>query len=488
MILSKNLAQPEVTDVVDVRTMKLRRLFRSKRFIAALTIALAALSAAIWWTLDVYLKPSRDQRKVDEAVVLLEINPSMKQWLLKTSDWPEERKLITLAEVFREKDFGVPAELGIKASRAALDLAIHKGSLEARLELGKALRDGNFGAKNAEAALTQFKSALTEIQPGISVSDQDALYVYSLILKEGLGVEASSQKALELLKKVAMSRDYVTMEKMVRRPALLGNDFELVKAMVLRLLETGRTDSYVWGVSACSEQFSDPVGHSEKFMVALRAGNRVVFTSLMNEAVARLELRKKCKLQTLRLAAEKGNEDARVDLARYVDDDTTIPNKSMAANSAITQQVSPVNQLGNYKPQPNPQQQNTAPDPEAQSNTGYLGSTKQLAKGGLSTFKIDNSKGGGDAVVRLYRDGKTPAARSMFVKNGETFTAEAVAPGAYRLRYRYIGSEDTFEADETFTLAESKTETGTRFSRMTVTLYKVANGNMTVKKVDPTNF
>ena len=76
----------------------------------------------------------------------------------------------------------------------------------------------------------------------------------------------------------------------------------------------------------------------------------------------------------------------------------------------------------------------------------------------------------------------------MFVKNGETFTAEAVAPGAYRLRYRYIGSEDTFEAEETFTLAETKTETGTRFSRMTVTLYKVANGNMTVKKVDATNF
>jgi hypothetical protein len=102
--------------------------------------------------------------------------------------------------------------------------------------------------------------------------------------------------------------------------------------------------------------------------------------------------------------------------------------------------------------------------------------------------KVDNTQGGGDAVVRLYRDGRKPAARSMFVKNGDSFTAEAVAPGAYRLRYRYIGSADTFEAEETFTLTETRTETGTRFSRMTVMLYQVANGNMAVKKVDASEF
>ncbi len=71
----------------------------------------------------------------------------------------------------------------------------------------------------------------------------------------------------------------------------------------------------------------------------------------------------------------------------------------------------------------------------------------------------------------------------MFVENGESFTAAAVTHGAYRLRYRYIDSADTFEAADTFDLTKTLTETGTRFSRVTVTLYKVANGNMTVKKV-----
>ena len=76
----------------------------------------------------------------------------------------------------------------------------------------------------------------------------------------------------------------------------------------------------------------------------------------------------------------------------------------------------------------------------------------------------------------------------MFVRNGESFTAATVAPGAYRLRYRYIGSADTFEAEETFTLTETRTGSEMRFSRVTVTLYKVANGNMTVKKVDASEF
>ena len=113
---------------------------------------------------------------------------------------------------------------------------------------------------------------------------------------------------------------------------------------------------------------------------------------------------------------------------------------------------------------------------------------KQLAKGGLSTFTVDNTKGGGDAVVRLYRDGQRPAVRSMFVKNGEGFTAEAISPGRYRLRYRYVGNSDTFEAEETFMLSETPLEKGTRFSRITVKLYKVANGNMTVKKVNASEF
>jgi hypothetical protein len=179
-----------------------------------------------------------------------------------------------------------------------------------------------------------------------------------------------------------------------------------------------------------------------------------------------MEQRKRCESEFLQAAADKGNEKARASLAEISADTLDTP-ASIGSPPKTTVQTA---------------------DPEAQNHTGYLNGTKQIAKGGLSTFKVDNTKGGADAVVRLYRDGRKPAARSMFVRNGDSFTAEALAPGAYRLRYRYIGSADTFEAEETFTLTETRTETGTRFSRLTVTLYQVANGNMTVKKVDASEF
>lgn len=129
-----------------------------------------------------------------------------------------------------------------------------------------------------------------------------------------------------------------------------------------------------------------------------------------------------------------------------------------------------------------------ARDPEQQNRTGYLNGQPRAAIGGLSTFTVDNRQGGRDAVARIYLNGKKPAVRSMYVKHGETFKAEAVLPGTYVFRYRFIGSEDTFEPDKDFPLTQTETETGTRYSNVTVTLFKVKDGNMSTRKVDPNNF
>ena len=56
------------------------------------------------------------------------------------------------------------------------------------------------------------------------------------------------------------------------------------------------------------------------------------------------------------------------------------------------------------------------------------------------------------------------------------------------MRYRFVGSDDTFEADKPFMLSETATESGRRFSNVTVTLYKVRDGNMTTKKVPAGEF
>ena len=128
------------------------------------------------------------------------------------------------------------------------------------------------------------------------------------------------------------------------------------------------------------------------------------------------------------------------------------------------------------------------PDPEQQPRSGYLPGAQQAVGGGLSTFTVDNGKGGRDSVVRLYPDGKKPAARSFYIKHGDKFTAKSLLPGTYVMRYRFIGSDDTFEAEQRFVLTETKTEDGRRFSNVTVTLFQERDGNLSTRKVPPEEF
>jgi TPR repeat protein len=129
-----------------------------------------------------------------------------------------------------------------------------------------------------------------------------------------------------------------------------------------------------------------------------------------------------------------------------------------------------------------------ARDREQQDKTGYVPGEPRAAAGGLSVFTVDNAQGSGDAIARLYLEGRKPAVRSFFVKHGEKFTASGLRAGSYVMRYRYMGSEDTYEADRVFALTEEKTDRGTRYSRITVTLYKVTDGNLQTKKVPPEQF
>ncbi|MBN8504829.1 MAG: hypothetical protein J0L58_10140 [Burkholderiales bacterium] len=127
-------------------------------------------------------------------------------------------------------------------------------------------------------------------------------------------------------------------------------------------------------------------------------------------------------------------------------------------------------------------------DPDQQEATGYVRGAPKLALGGKSTFLVDNTQGGGDALVRLYRDGAKPAVRSFFVKQGEKFTATELRPGQYVMRYRYMGSTRTFQADEVFDLKQIEELDGVRVSNVRVTLYRVRDGNMKTKEVAPDDF
>lgn len=122
------------------------------------------------------------------------------------------------------------------------------------------------------------------------------------------------------------------------------------------------------------------------------------------------------------------------------------------------------------------------------AKTGYVRGEPIRHKDGLSSFEVDNTGTNRDAIVRIYFDGKKPAARSMLVKAGEKFTAKTLSPGKYKMRYRFSDSKKIFEAKSIFAVTEEKTETGTRFSRITVTLYKTKDGNMQTTEVSEDDF
>lgn len=105
---------------------------------------------------------------------------------------------------------------------------------------------------------------------------------------------------------------------------------------------------------------------------------------------------------------------------------------------------------------------------------------------GRSTFTIDNTRGAGSALVRLYRDGQ--AVRTFAADAGSSATASGLAPGAYRLRYKLLESGRVFEARDEFVLREVRDDRGVTFSRVTVTLYQVSDGNLQTFEVPADRF
>lgn len=89
---------------------------------------------------------------------------------------------------------------------------------------------------------------------------------------------------------------------------------------------------------------------------------------------------------------------------------------------------------------------------EPLTRSGYLPTSRRSANSGLSTFAVDNSNGERGALVRLYLGGRKPEVRAFYVRQGDKFAARSLSPGTYVMRYRFIGSDDTFEADSAFVL------------------------------------
>jgi hypothetical protein len=110
---------------------------------------------------------------------------------------------------------------------------------------------------------------------------------------------------------------------------------------------------------------------------------------------------------------------------------------------------------------------------------GYVPGYEQLNSDGLSSVTIDNSQNDSDVFVKLVSLAGAEAypTRQIYIPAFGKFTAEELTAGSYDVRYRDLDTGDLLRS-EAFVLEEAATDGGTRYSKMSMTLYKVQEGNM----------
>lgn len=123
------------------------------------------------------------------------------------------------------------------------------------------------------------------------------------------------------------------------------------------------------------------------------------------------------------------------------------------------------------------------------STAGYVGGYQIQAQGGLSTVTIDNSRNSSDVFLKLVwlSDSQAIPARMCYIPAYSSFTFSSVMTGRYDVRYRDLDTGGLSKTEE-FILEEKQTYSGTTYSTLTLTLYKVANGNMTTVAIDESQF
>ena len=132
----------------------------------------------------------------------------------------------------------------------------------------------------------------------------------------------------------------------------------------------------------------------------------------------------------------------------------------------------------------------TAPNGQAWPiGAGYVNGFQQLRSNGLSKVTVDNSQNGSDVFVKLVStDGpRAYPVRTFFIPAYGSFTLNSVAEGKYDIRYRDLDTGG-LSRSEAFSLEQMRTYEGTRFSEVTMTLYKVRNGNMQTFGLDENEF
>ena len=123
----------------------------------------------------------------------------------------------------------------------------------------------------------------------------------------------------------------------------------------------------------------------------------------------------------------------------------------------------------------------------------YVAGYAQLRMDGMSSVTIDNSQNDSAVHGRLFSlDDATPfPIRNFWIAPSSKFTVQRIRPGRYDVRYRdlksgYLSRTEGFSLEEFPIIDQGRR--GTRASRVTMTLYKVHNGNMQTYGIDESEF
>lgn len=109
----------------------------------------------------------------------------------------------------------------------------------------------------------------------------------------------------------------------------------------------------------------------------------------------------------------------------------------------------------------------------------YVSGFRQLNTDGHSSVTIDNSRNNSDVYLKLVSLDTKEAfpVRHVFIPAFGSFTMNTVRAGNYDIRYRDLQTGG-LSRSEALSVTESSSAYGIEYSNLTVTLYKVHNGNM----------
>lgn len=110
---------------------------------------------------------------------------------------------------------------------------------------------------------------------------------------------------------------------------------------------------------------------------------------------------------------------------------------------------------------------------------GYVSGFPRLATRGLSTVTVDNTQNDTDVFVKLVSlDGAVAMpVRFFYIPAFKKFAVHKIDAGNYDVRYRDLNTGHLSRSEQ-FALEETELSEGTQYSQMSLTLYKVQNGNM----------